>query len=385
MSKIKKIRKFLLLAATLAVFSISIFFLSNAYLMPFLSSNKYFSRWKIFSHNGERVTIINRTEQVTTSEDKTLDKVAAPVSRSIVDIVSKKSSSVLSGSANFSQPRNGTGIILTGDGVIAAQRQAINENSDKFYVLFYDGSQLPAQLLGVDNFTDLAFFKVEASNLPAAPLNEEAVCNSGEKILILQNNGQDYDTSYLERVEKQFDSNLNLSGKVVSSSEKMEGFCRIFPANKDASSGMVINYKGELVGISAGFQLDNDFNNFFISDKEIKNSMQKAIDGKLANRPYLGLYYLSLNKSLSLLNNLSLSNGALVYSPSGSQGLAVLSGSPAEKSKILVGDVITAVDDVSVDSHNPLSNLLANYSKGEVVTLTIWRGGEEVKINVNLE
>ena len=76
--------------------------------------------------------------------------------------------------------------------------------------------------------------------------------------------------------------------------------------------------------------------------------------------------------------------GALIYTGSGKQGLAILAGSPAEKAGLKINDIITAVDGQSVDLDNPLSALINRHKKGETVQLTALRDGEEVTVAVAL-
>ena len=69
---------------------------------------------------------------------------------------------------------------------------------------------------------------------------------------------------------------------------------------------------------------------------------------------------------------------------SGASGPAVQSGSPAAQAGITDGDIITAVDGVTIDPTHPLVELLAQYAPGTKVTLGISRGAEQLQLAVTL-
>lgn len=61
----------------------------------------------------------------------------------------------------------------------------------------------------------------------------------------------------------------------------------------------------------------------------------------------------------------------------------VVPGSPAERTGIQVGDMITAVDGVSLEEAS-LAELIGRYRPGDTVTLAIWRAGRDLEISVTL-
>ena len=112
--------------------------------------------------------------------------------------------------------------------------------------------------------------------------------------------------------------------------------------------------------------------------------MDLVMKNELGNRPILGIYYIPITKSYFLANNLNRDRGALIFSPSGKQGLAIISGSAAEKAGFQINDIIIAVNGQEVNIDNPLANILSNYKKGDEVELLIVRTGQEIKVKVKL-
>jgi membrane-associated protease RseP (regulator of RpoE activity) len=62
----------------------------------------------------------------------------------------------------------------------------------------------------------------------------------------------------------------------------------------------------------------------------------------------------------------------------------VVSGSPADKAGLKVGDVIAAVDDTPVDQNHRLVDVVGLYKPGDQVTLKVWRLGDTITLKVTV-
>ncbi len=354
--------------------------LFDYYLAPKLNRS-HFLFWK---NNRENTTIIEKTREIVLKDEKSINEISARAATAIVNIVSisDKNSSTKSESerGNF---KNGSGLIVTGDGLVVTYRKAILEEKATYKIFIFDGSVFDAKLLGVDNFSDLAYFKIEASNLPAIPFANSDELIAGKKIIALANSEEEYRNRYGTGILSNWNKTFNLAGKTTASSEKMEGVWETdFSPDKEYIGGSVINYNGELVGILGMTEIDNQENYFLIPSNRIKKNLEMVSQEIFDKQPHLGVYYLSLTKTNSLSRGIRRDRGALIFSPSGKSGLAVLSGSVAEKSGLRIGDIIIAVNDQEINLDNPLSNLINRFHKGEEVELLVDRNGQEIKIKV---
>ena len=59
----------------------------------------------------------------------------------------------------------------------------------------------------------------------------------------------------------------------------------------------------------------------------------------------------------------------------------VVAASPAETAGLRAGDVITAINDQTIDADNALSNVLTRFKVGDTVTLTVYRNGQKQQPN----
>lgn len=379
-------KKFIkVLAKFLAVFIIAVLavIFTEHYLFPRLSAAEFFSKYKLLQKAAENVTIINKTEQITIKEEDSISTIAEKASPAVVSIVS--AAEKLPSGKSVPVSKNGTGIIVASDGLVATYRSAIIENGAHYRIFISDGSEHDAVLFGIDEFSNLAYLKINASNLTAVSFADSADFRTGRKLVAIGNSGAEYQNQFTFGLLSNINKIFNIAGKTLSSSEKMEGVLEMdFIANESFLGGPVITYNGELAGITGMEIIDNQEKFFVIPSSAVRKSMEIAIKNELAARSALGIYYIPITKKYAFVNNLGRDRGALIYSASGNQGLAIISGSAAEKAGLRINDIIIAVNNQEVNLDNPLSNLLSQYKKGDGIELLVIREEKEIKIGVSL-
>ncbi len=363
------------------------------YIIPKFADSSVFSRFAFLKKATETTTIINKTEQVVVREDDSVEKIASQATTAVVKIVSvtdevKNTKAVGDAPvvAATSPLLVGSGILVTNDGLIVTYRKAITEKNAHYTVVLFNGVNYTADLVGIDTLTNLAYLKIQATNVPAISFADSSDVRSGKKLIALAMAAQGYQDQFSTALLNTVDKTFNLSEKTVSSSEKMEGVLVMdFPNQKDYIGGPVINYNGEMVGMVALTELDNQKQYFVIPANVIKSSLDLQLSGNLATRPVLGLYYRSITQEMNLAYHFERDHGALVYSPSGKLGLAVIAGSPADKAMFAVNDIIVSVNGAEINLDNPLSMVVGRLKKGDTAEFLVVRGKEEKKISVILQ
>ena len=357
----------------------------DQHILPFIRTNKYLSRINFLNRTAENVTIINKTEQVIIKEDDSINEVASQASNAEVNIVSISAQKDPFTRAMKTINQSGTGVIVTNDGLIATHRKAIIEKADEYQAFLFNGAYHQAKLVGIDEFTDLAFLKIDVPNLTAISLADSSDVRPGKKVIAIGNSFGEYQNRYESGLLSNINKTFNLGGKTVAISDKLEGvFEDDFDNQFEYIGGPVIGYSGDMVGIIGMLTIDEKDRYFEIPANVVKNSINLAINNELISRPSLGAYYIPITKEYSIANKLNRDRGALIYSPSGKQGLAIISASPAEKAGLKINDIIVSVNSQGVNLDNPLSNLIAQYKKGDKIELTVERDGQEIKIPVQL-
>lgn len=90
----------------------------------------------------------------------------------------------------------------------------------------------------------------------------------------------------------------------------------------------------------------------------------------------LGVSFQTIDADLAAEKDLPVTEGALI--------VEVFEDTPAAKAGLQVGDIVLAVDGEAVDEEHTLRDRLVAYEEGDVVTLTVRRGDEELSLEVTL-
>lgn len=357
---------------------------SDRYVFPHLASTKLFSRYEFLKKSTENVVMINKTEQVMVKEDTSVSKVAESVLPAVVNVVSydKKATNPAE------RYKNGTGVIVTSDGLIMTHLGALGQGipAKNFYqVITSDGNNYEAQIVSIDSYSDLVFLKIPAGNLPVIYFEDSDSVYAGEKIIAIGNDLPNYSNQYAAGILSRFDPGFNFSGKTLSVSEKFDGAFEYDSLDmRHFAGGPVLNYSGKVIGIVGSVKKDGEDYFFHIPSNTVRSVLEKAIRKETDTNAALGAYYIPLTKTYALVNNIDREKGALIFSSSGQQGLAVIAGSPAARAGLKINDIITAVNGEEITLEKSLSNILYQYKKGDEIELTLLRGGEEMKVKVGL-
>lgn len=364
--------------------------LANRYAFPYLASTKPFSNFDFFKKVSDQVTVINRTEQVYMKEEFSLEKVTSQASSSVANVIisSIPKNNYFKKNIVAEEPISQSGIIATSDGIIITYLDptafADPENL-KYQIITGDNNIYDAEFLGVDSYSNLAFLKINANNLTAISFANSDDARPGEKIVAIGADSGKFRTQYASGLLSSVDGGYNLAGKTVSSSEKLEG---VFKADFNLENGYIggsaVDYSGQAVGIIGSIKKDNVYDFFLIPSNKIKEVLNKAIKRELSANPVLGIYYIPLSKDYSAIKNISRDKGALIYSPSGQQGLAIIAGTPADKAGLKINDIITSINGEEVNLENTLPELLYKYKKGQEVEIGLTRDNKDVRIKAQL-
>jgi S1-C subfamily serine protease len=359
----------------------------DRYLFPYLATTKLFSKYDFLKRSAEEVTVINKTEQVYIKEDSSQDKIANQVSSSIVNVISYNDSEIKAATKNTpsNSYKNGTGMIVTSDGLIMTYASAINPENSKYKVITSEGNFYDAQLEGIDSWSNLAFVKISASNLSAISIGNSNDVKSGQKIIAVGNNHSDYQNQFASGQIIAFNPAFNLSGKTLSMSDKLEGiFETSADLDKDYVGGPLVDYSGQVIGVMGSIDRDGTAELFGIPSNKVKLVIDRAINKEFDKNYQLGVYYIPISRAYATANNIPENQGALIYSPSGQQGLAIIAGSPAARTDLKINDIIIQVGEENISSKESFPDLLYKHKKGEEIELTVIRDKNQLKVKVQL-
>jgi S1-C subfamily serine protease len=237
-------------------------------------------------------------------------------------------------------------------------------------VVFNDGKEVPANLVGRDPKTDLAVLKVDnVDNLVVARFGDSEKVRVGEEV-IAAGAPLGLRSTVTHGIVSALHRPVPLSGDGSDTDTVIDGIQTDASINHGNSGGPLINMSSEIIGINtAGKSLSDSASGlgFAIPVNEVKNTVQTLIkDGKIAH-PTLGLNAVSVSNSVA--------SGALIKN--------VVAGGPADKAGILENDVVVKVGDRKVADADEMVVAVRQLKIGQDAPIEVVRDGRPVTLIVN--
>lgn len=291
-------------------------------------------------------------------------KVAASVADSVVTI---EAIADTEGSQGSGVVVDGRGYIVTNNHVIS--EAATNPSKYKMSVVFNDGKEVPANLVGRDPKTDLAVLKVDnVDNLSVARMGDSEKLQVGEEV-IAAGAPLGLRSTVTHGIISALHRPIPLSGDGSDTDTVIDGVQTDASINHGNSGGPLINMNAEVIGINtAGKSLSDSASGlgFAIPVNEVKEVVETLIEsGKIAH-PTLGLTARSVSNDVS----------------KGAQIANVSQGGPAERAGILENDVVVKVGDREVADADEFVVAVRQLKIGEPAPIEVVRDGRRVTLTV---
>ena len=261
------------------------------------------------------------------------------------------------------------------------ERSRIHE---KYFVTLPDERKFPVKILAKDPTGDLAIIKIDAKNLPVAPLGTAKKLALGEEVIAIGNAyGQFTNTAsagIISGLSRSLMAQLDDQGRAEELFGLIQTDAAINPGN---SGGPLVNMDGEVIGINVAMIVGAQSLSFAVPiDTAIKDLEELKRFGHI-RKPYLGIKYLPINEMIKGELGLSVNAGALISSR-GHKEEAVTPGSPADTAGLRKGDVIVAVNGQNINQHEPFGAHLMRAKVGTAIILTILRENRKKDVAVQV-
>ena len=290
-----------------------------------------------------------------------------------------------SNSGDLKTASTGSGVIYkkTGNTAYVVTNNHVVKGAKKLAVILSDGTNVNAEVVGTDVWTDLAVLKINGDNVTTtmdfANSDDIAV---GETAFAI---GSPLDLSFsntvtkgiVSAVNRQIPMDVDGDGTVDWNQTVIQTDAAINPGN---SGGALINNEGKLIGINeskiakATSSVSAEGIGFGIPSNEVKLITEQLEKSGKVVRPAMGVQLVSVN---TIANDTVKSE--LKYE--GKQGVVVRlveSGTPAAKAGLEKYDVITKLNDTEVKDVAAVRKFLFEKAKiGDTVKVTYYRGGQE--------
>jgi S1-C subfamily serine protease len=286
----------------------------------------------------------------------------------------------------FSLPETGvgSGIIYDSSGWVLTNRHVVAD-ATQVTVELNDGRRLQGSVYGVDTLTDLAIVKVDASDLPAAPIGDSGELRPGQTAIVIGSPLGTFTNSVTSGVISALGRQLTVTDPVSGERRRLRNLIQTDAAiNPGNSGGPLVNTSGAVVGVSTAFAEGAQGIFFAIPINIAKPIMTQAIAGEPLTRPWIGIVYVPVDRNLADENDLPIDYGAWISPETGSGDPPIVAGSPAEDAGLLPGDIITSIDDRRIDAGQGLDDVLSLYKPGDELVLSVLRGGRTVDVSLTL-
>ncbi len=277
----------------------------------------------------------------------------------------------------------GTGVVFSEDGYIVTNAHVIYDSQSgmglaKNIEVLVEDDTYTAEVIGYDVDCDLAVVKINAEGLISAEFGNSDKLNLGEDVTAIGNPlGLDLMNTVTKGIVSGLNRNITINDKSMSLIQTDTAI------NEGNSGGPLINKYGQVIGINSSKMSSSGLGGasiegicFAIPSNKVVSVMDDFMNyGYVKGKPQLGISCRDVTAEISQMYDM----------PLGVYVVEVTEGSAAEKAGLKKSDIITAVDDVKVETAAELTAQKNLHVAGDEIELTYMRNGEEMTATLILD
>ena len=275
-------------------------------------------------------------------------------------------------------PGIGSGFIIRENGVIVTNAHVV-QGATRISVMMRDGTTHSAKLLGQDETNDLAVLKIEARNLPVAPLGDSDGLVIGEWAIaignpfgfVLANSEPSVTAGVISATGRNLLGSSEGSGVYV---DMIQTDASINPGN---SGGPLVNAKGEVIGVNSSIYTPSQGSvglGFAIPINRARRVAEDLLEHGQIRRPWIGEL---LRAPVGATNPRDIINSGAILR-------AVVPGSPAAAAGLRADDQIIRAGNRVVRNAFDWEAARLSLRVGDRVPLVVRRGGRDITVNVTV-
>jgi len=257
----------------------------------------------------------------------------------------------------------GSGVIVDAEKGYVLTNNHVVEKATEIEVTTKDGRRFRAELVGRDPETDIAVLKIKPDRLTAIPLGNSDSLEVGDFVLAIGN-----PFGLGQTVTSGIVSALGRTGLGIEGYEDfIQTDASINPGN---SGGALVTLDGRLIGINTAILAPKGGNvgiGFAVPISMVRQVMAQIVETGEVRRGRIGVAVQDLTPELSEALGSPQSEGAVIGK--------VEENSPAARSGLARGDVVTAVNGVRIRSAAQLRNAIGLTPVGREISLSYERKG----------
>ena len=265
----------------------------------------------------------------------------------------------------------GSGFIIDPSGIIVTNNHVVG-TADRITATLSDGRDLPAQLVGTDELTDLAVIRVNSPTaLPFVSWGDSRTMEVGDYILAAGN---------------PFGLGSSVTSGIISARGRdigagpFDDFLQIdAPINPGNSGGPTFNMAGQVIAVNTaiasptganvgiGFAVPSDIASRIVTELREKGRI---------DRGWLGVTVQETPRPVAGRSSGPATGGVLIAN--------VDRTGPAARAGLRPGDIVTAINNDKVDTTRSLLRAVAAVTPGQALRLTLKRGQQTMEVGVTV-
>ncbi|MBS3782978.1 MAG: trypsin-like peptidase domain-containing protein [Anaerolineae bacterium] len=285
----------------------------------------------------------------------------------------------------------GSGFVIDEEGHIVTNDHVVGQ-ADVVTVIFYDGTEARAEIVGTDPDSDLAVVRVDEMPDGVRPLElaESDTVQPGDWVIAIGNPfslGGSVTLGIVSAVGR----TIPTAETPFSIPQAIQTDAAINPGN---SGGPLLNLDGRVVGVNAQIRSSTGTNSgvgFAIPSNVVRRVAPALIERGSYVWPWLGVQGGAVNLLIREANDLDTQDGAYIAAvvDNGPADQAGLQGATAQRTILgqavpVGGDVIVEADGQPIEDFTDLLAYVAFKRPGDRVALTVLRDGSREQVTVEL-
>ena len=270
---------------------------------------------------------------------------------------------------------SGSGFIISEDGYVVSNYHVV-EGASTLKVITSDSQEYEAKLVGYDATNDLAVLKIEATGLPFVSLGSSDALAVGDQVVAIGNPLGELTSTLTVGYISAKDREVSTEGSYMNMLQTDAAI------NSGKSGGPLFNMSGEVVGITTAKYSGTSNSGatiegigFAIPIDDVVGLIEDLVEHGFITGAYLGVQVRDMDAEV-----------AQTYGfPMGVYVVEVTEGSCAQIAGVQAKDIITNIGGYDVASLSELSRALRRLEAGQSTTITVFRGGAQVHMNIVLD
>lgn len=270
---------------------------------------------------------------------------------------------------------SGSGFIISADGYVVSNYHVV-AGATKLSVITSDSTSYEAELVGVDSTNDLAVLKIDGEDLPCVTLGSSDALKVGDMVMAIGNPLGELTSTLTVGYVSAKDRVVNTDGSYMNMLQTDAAI------NSGNSGGPLFNAAGEVVGITTAKYSGTSTSGatiegigFAIPIDDVIGIVEDLVEHGYITGAYLGVMVRDVDAAVAQTYGL----------PTGAYVEEVTKGTCAERAGIQAKDIIVNIGGYDVSSLSELSRVLRRFEAGQTTTITVYRGGGQVHLEITLD